>query len=564
MSDITELGKFQKVVDQAIDEIDREKVIERIWDLDHTVWKDDPEEISNRLGWLKIPNVMKDAVSEISRFVDEIRNEGFTNVLLLGMGGSSLAPEVFSKIFGANTDYPNLSVLDSTDPGAVSSFAEQLDPAKTLYITSTKSGSTVETISFMKFFYNQTQQSVGKENAGRHFIAITDPGSGLESTAKELRFRKTFLNDPDIGGRYSALSYFGLVPAALVGVDIMKLLNRAEDMTALCRKNQVAENPGAWLGAAIGLLAKSGKDKLTFVASPQISPFGAWIEQLIAESTGKEGKGILPVDGEELLGAEFYDDDRLFIYLRLKDDDTFDQGIAGLSAAGHPVVQLDLEDLYDIGSEFFRWEMATAVSGSILEINPFDQPNVESAKTKAKQMVNSYKKEGKLPEVEVAFEENGIKVYSQNPARNISDLLDGFLSQVHFNNDKRSYVALQAYLHPTQETDSALQKIRAKIQKKYKLAVTVGFGPRFLHSTGQLHKGDAGNGLFIQLTADSANDLAIPDAPGSDNSSISFGILKMAQALGDRQALLDAGRKVIRFHLREEVSSSLEEIMKSL
>jgi len=564
MSDKTKLSKFQEQVDKAVDQINREKIVDRIWNIDHTVWKDNPEEISNRLGWLGSPNVMKEAASEITQFVDRIRNEGFTNVLLLGMGGSSLAPEVFSKIFGTNSDYPNLSVLDSTDPGAVSAFAERLDPAKTLYITSTKSGSTVETISFMKYFYNQTQKAVGKENAGNHFIAITDPGSGLESMAKELRFRKTFLNDPDIGGRYSALSYFGSVPAALVGMDIIKLLNRAGDMAVNCREDKVANNPGAWLGAVMGALAKSGKDKLTLVTSQQLSPFGAWVEQLIAESTGKEGKGILPVDGEQLLAPEFYGDDRLFVYLRLKNDDSFDKGIAELSAAGHPVVQLELDDLYDIGGQFFRWEMATVVAGSILGINPFNQPNVESAKVKAKEMVNSYKKEGKLPEIDATFQEDGIKVYSQSNAGKISDLLDEFLSQVNFKNDKRSYVALQAYLQPTSGTDGVLHQIRTSIQKKYKLATTVGFGPRFLHSTGQLHKGDAGNGLFIQFTADSPNDLAIPDAPGSDNSSISFGVLKMAQALGDRQALLDAGRRVIRFHLGENVIEGLEKVTQKI
>ncbi len=564
MTDKIKPGEFQKAFDQKVSELTEKKVVDRIWNKDHTVWKDDPTEITNRLGWLHSPEVMVNAIPEITDFVDEVRDEGFTRALLLGMGGSSLAPEVFHKTFGVKNGYLDLAVLDSTDPDAVSAFAEKLDPAKTLYIVSTKSGGTVETISFMKYFYNIVQKAVGRENAGKHFIAITDPGSGLESTAKELQFRKIFLNDPDIGGRYSALSFFGLVPAALVGLDLRRLLERGAEMAQQCRESQADNNPGAGLGAIMGVLAQAGRDKLTLFTSPQLSPFGAWVEQLIAESTGKEGKGILPVDGEAVQSPEYYGNDRLFVYLRLEDDNTFDSKVQAFENAKHPVVKITLTDLYDIGSEFFRWEMATAVAGLILEINPFDQPNVESAKVLARQMVNSYKKEGKLPETEPAIWDDGIEVHGEVNAGKPDEALNQFLKQGNFNNRNRSYVAIQAYLQPTETMDGMLQKIRTEIQKKYTAATTVGFGPRFLHSTGQLHKGDGGDGLFIQLTADSEKDVPIPDTPGNDQSSISFGVLKMAQAMGDQQALLDAGRKVIRFHFGKQPQSKLNRITEAL
>lgn len=558
------LGEFHSTVDQKLSELTEQDIIPRIWNKDHTVWKEDPTEITNRLGWLHTPEVMADAVSDISAFVEELRKEGFTAALLLGMGGSSLAPEVFRNIFGVKDGYLDLAVLDSTDPGAVSAYAESLDPNKTLYIVSTKSGGTVETMSFMKYFYNQVQKAVGKNRVGQHFIAITDPGSGLESTARELQFRKIFLNDPDIGGRYSALSYFGLVPAALVGSDITRLLESGRDMAQQCREPRADDNPGAYLGAIMGELAQAGRDKLTLISSQQLSPFGAWVEQLIAESTGKEGKGILPVDGEEVLSPEYYGNDRLFVYLKLGNEPAFESKVRALEDAGHSVIRITLTDLYDLGAEFFRWEMATAVAGAISQINPFDQPNVESAKVLARQMVDSYKKEGKLPEREPASKDDGIEVYGKVQADTVGEALDQFLESANFDDRRRSYVAIQAYLQPTEEIATSLQQIRAAIQKKYKLATTVGFGPRFLHSTGQLHKGDAGHGLFIQLTADSEKDAPIPDAAGSDQSSITFGILKMAQALGDQQALLEAGRKVIRFHLGAKVRQGLGKVLGSV
>lgn len=564
------LGKFQADVDHALQQIKENNILSRIWAHDHTVWKDDPTEISNRLGWLHCPEKMTDAVDQITAFVDEVRQAGYTHALLLGMGGSSLAPEVLRCTFGVKDGYLDLAVLDSTDPGAVLEKMEQLDVSKTLYIVSTKSGGTVETASFMKFFYNEALKSVGADKAGEHFIAITDPGSALEATAKELKFKKVFLNDPNIGGRYSALSYFGLVPAALIGMDLVLMLERA----AVTAQNAASsncpvsgDNTAARLGAVMGELALAGRDKITLIVAPPLSYFGAWVEQLIAESTGKEGKGIVPVSGETVSLPDKYGHDRLFVYLRLNGDDTHDASVQALRDDGRPVVQLNLRDQYDLCGEFFRWEMATVIAGMCLGINPFDQPNVESAKVLTRKMVAAYQKEGKLPRLTPAFQSEGIAVYSDFTADSISEVSQKFLSRAELGQDEaagRSYAAIQAYIKPSPETDVLLQKLQTKIQQQYRLAVTVGYGPRFLHSTGQLHKGDRGNGLFIQLTADLQKDLPIPDQAGGSTSSISFGVLKNAQALGDRQALLDAKRQVIRFHLGSDIAGALKTLTQAL
>lgn len=565
-NDSFSLGKYQSNIDTALTDLRENDILARIWKHDHTVWKTDPTEITNRLGWLHSPEVMMQAIPEINAFVDEVRAEGFTHALLLGMGGSSLAPEVFRFTFGVQAGYLDLAVLDSTDPGAVLAHANRLDPAKTLFIVSTKSGGTVETFSFFKYFYNWTSEKIGKTKAGRHFVAITDPGSGLTDTAKKYNFRKTFINDPNIGGRYSALSYFGLVPAALIGMNLNLLLERAAAMAQLSKSiasSQTEDNSTAKLGATFGELAIQGRDKVTLIASPPIKYFGAWAEQLIAESTGKEGKGILPVDGEDVGAPSVYAKDRLFIYLRLAGDSTFDKKVEMLLQAGQPVVQLNLTDLYDLGGEFFRWEMATSIASRRLEINPFDQPNVESAKILARQMVEAYQKEGKLPELVPSLEADGVSVYADVSAQNLAEALNKFLGQAREgdqNHKGRSYVALQAYLTPTPENDAALQQLRTKLQTRLRLATTVGYGPRFLHSTGQLHKGDAGHGLFIQFTSEAAQDLAIPDEAGLPKSSMTFGVLELAQALGDRQALLEAKRHVMRFHLGKETAEKIKRL----
>lgn len=564
------LGKFRSAVDRTSEQLRNEKIMHRIWAHDYTVWKDDPTEISNRLGWLYSPDMMMDAVPGITAFVDEVRKAGYTHALLLGMGGSSLAPEMFRLTFGVREGYLDLAVLDSTDPGAVWAYAENLDSKKILFIVSSKSGGTVETASFMKYFYNQVSDVLGTEKTGEHFVAITDPGSGLEETAKELKFRKIFLNDPNIGGRYSALSYFGLVPAALIGMDLPRLLERAAIMACNsegCNCPVKGNNAAARLGAMIGELAKKGHDKLTLITTPTTAHFGAWVEQLIAESTGKEGKGILPVSGEMLGSPEIYAGDRFFVCVEVENEKTDGIQLKVFEAEGHPAVHISLKDVYDLGGECFRWEMATAVAGHILEINPFDQPNVESAKVLARQMMAAYQKDGNLPETKPILEKSGIEVYGDISAHSPVEALETFLTWANKGKDEsagRSYVAIQAYVKPTHETDRALQALRTKIQFDRRLATTVGYGPRFLHSTGQLHKGDAGHGLFIQITADMLKDLPIPDKAGKDASSISFGVLKMAQALGDSRALKDAGRNVIRFHMGNDVVGGLRHLTEAI
>ena len=563
------LGTFDQRVKIALKELKENQIIEKIWNLDHTVWKPEPTEISNRLGWLVSPKGMMDSIAEIEAFVEEVREAGYTHAMLLGMGGSSLAPEVFRFTFGVKDGYLDIAVLDSTEPGAVLEFAEKLNPAKTLFIVSTKSGGTVETLSFFKYFYNWVSDSLGADQAGEHFVAITDLGSSLEKTAKELDFRKTFLNDPNIGGRFSVLSFFGLVPAALIGMDLKLFLERSSKMAANCSDSE--NNSGAWFGAIMGQLAQTGRDKLTLIASPQIAHFGLWAEQLVAESTGKEGKGILPVDGEEAGSPENYAQDRLFVYMKLAADSTCDSKVRDLKDAGLPVVQLNLSDLYDLGGEFFRWEFATSVASYFLKINPFDQPNVESAKTLTNRMVSEYHEKGKLPELKPTLTTDGIDIYTDIPVSDLEKALSIFFAFANTGsgeNTPRSYVAIQAYVLPTPETRQALKSMQSKIRDVFRLATTVGFGPRFLHSTGQLHKGDAGNGLFIQLTADSAKDANIPDNPGRgvqlNAPTMTFGVLKMAQALGHRQALLDAGRKVIRFHFRTNLIEGIKQIEQAI
>lgn len=551
--------QYRVLVDKALAEIKDQRVIERIWDHDHTLWKPEPTEITNRLGWLHIAEAMTGNLQRIQAFAAAVRADGYTHALLLGMGGSSLAPEVFRTTFGVKEGFLDLAVLDSTVPGAVATYAERLDPEQTLVIVSTKSGTTVETLSFFKFFYNWVSERVGAEKAGDHFVAITDPGSPLADLADHYHFRETFLNDLNIGGRYSALSYVGLVPAALIGMDIGMVLERATAMVRECKPSSTSgpgANPGAFLGAIVGELAKAGRDKLTFVISSHIASFGQWLEQLIAESTGKEGRGILPVVGEVLGAPEVYGADRLFVHLSLEGDATDDAAVAQLEGAGHPVVRLFLHDPYDLGAQCFLWELAVAVAGHRLGIDPFNQPNVEAAKARARQAVDEYKEKGTLPADTPTLTDGAITVYGAVETDSAGAALGAFLTQ----GEPGSYVALQAFLEPTPETDAALQALRTRVRDRFQLATTVGYGPRFLHSTGQLHKGDAGRGLFIQITGDDPKDIPIPDEAGSPDSSLTFGVLKTAQALGDRQALLDAGRQVIRFHLGKEAVKGLKKL----
>jgi transaldolase / glucose-6-phosphate isomerase len=526
MSDIqflAQLGAYQTAVDDALATLRRENILNRIRQLDHTVWHESPTEISNRLGWLTSPQAMQYETAALATFSEGITAAGFTHVLLLGMGGSSLAPELFSLIFGGQSKGLQLAIVDTTAPEMMTYLAETHDPATTLFIVATKSGGTAETLSAFTFFYNWVASAVGGQ-AGDHFVAITDPGSALVGLGEKYGFRRIFLNDPNIGGRYSVLSHFGLVPASLLGVDVPRLLQSAIEMS---HDDQLS----ATVGAIMGALAKEGRDKLTFVTPAHLASLGDWAEQLIAESTGKNGVGILPVVGEPLGAPEVYGNDRVFVAVSVagEKDETAAQ-LDALQATGHPVLRFVLPDLYAIGGQFFMWEMATAVASHLLGVQPFDQPNVESAKIAARAMVKAYHETGAIPAGE-----------SQEYSR---EALRAFAAEAKAGD----YLALQAYLPPTAANLEKFRALQAELRDETKLAVTFGFGPRFLHSTGQLHKGDGGNGHFVQFTYTPTADVPIPDQAGSGVSAMSFGVLLLTQALGDGQALRDAGRRVIRFH----------------
>jgi len=557
-------GAYEEAVAGALDEMARDEILDRIWKHDPTVWasQSPAEEITNRLGWLHIASAMKENVPRLQALADDVRGTGYTDALLLGMGGSSRAAEVFRQIFGVRDGYLDLSVLDSTDPDAVLAQLERLDLANALFIVASKSGTTTETLSFFKFFYRQAVELLGKEEAGAHFVAVTDPGSNLAELARQRGFRDVFLNDPNIGGRYSALSFFGLVPAALIGVDVERLLDSALTMTSACESCVVSgNNLGARLGVVLGELAKVGRDKATFLISSEMASFGAWVEQLIAESLGKSGTGILPVVDEPFGSPQVYGDDRIFVHLRMEGDDRHDVQLGRLVEAGHPLVRLNLRDLYDVGEQMFLWEMAIAVAGYRMDIHPFNQPNVEAAKVQARRMVEGYREEGELPAGES----------SPVTAEALHQFLGGTPCQGSPSpHSDRPYIALQAYVQPTARTSAALLALREQLRDRYGLATTVGYGPSFLHSIGQLYKGDAGEGMFIQFTADAERDADIPDQAAlltssdteteSPRSGITFGVLERAQALGDREAMEEAGRRVIRFHLGDDVIDGLDRL----
>ena len=518
------LGDYLAGVESALSGLKSRRVISRIWSGDHTVWKPDPTEISNRLGWLTVTDAMREQTPAMQALAQEVRDAGIRHVVLLGMGGSSLGPEVLRQTFGSAPGYPELIVLDSTVPGWVQSVTDAIDPAHTLFLVSSKSGSTTEPNMFYAYFRGLVEKAAGKDGAGQHFIAVTDAGTSLEKLAIDQGFRRVFANPPEIGGRYSVLSYFGLVPATLIGLDLSKLIDRADRMREETFSNvTVQENPGAWLGAVMGVLAQQGRDKLTLVTSPSIGSFGMWVEQLIAESTGKEGLGIIPVAGEPLTSPNHYGGDRLFVYLRLDGDnnDESDRAVQAIQESGQPLVRLNLMDKYDVGAEFFRWEMATAVAGSILGINPFDQPNVQAAKDMTDSVLGQFERSGELPPMEA------------------SSSLGDLLSQA----GPGDYLVIMAYIRQTPQVDQALDDLRRKVTARHGIATTMGYGPRFLHSTGQLHKGGPGSGLFLQLTGEHAHDLTIPGAP------YTFGVLADGQAVGDLRALLASLRRAVRVDL---------------
>ncbi|MDQ3021186.1 MAG: hypothetical protein M3R36_11550 [Bacteroidota bacterium] len=563
-----ELGKYKKKVAKTLKELDKENFIKRIWEKDSTVWKEGKEYdalIKNRLGWLSLPLTMKNNCEEINSFVEEIRGEGFSYAVVLGMGGSSMCPEVCRETFGVEEGYLKLFVLDSTDPVTIFNIENSIDLEKTLFIVSSKSGGTIEVDSFFRYFFDKVKKIKGID-AGKQFIAITDPQTQLELTAAENNFRKIFTNPQDIGGRYSALSYFGLVPAALIGIDIIKYLSNAEKMMYDCMTFKSEENPGVITGSAIGELAKKGKDKLTFILPFKINSFGYWVEQLIAESTGKEGKGIIPVEGEGIGKPSSYGNDRLFACFTLgKESKGEKKIIRGFVKKKFPVINIELKSVYDIAGQFYLWEFATAVMGAVLEINPFDEPNVKESKDNTGNVLCFYETNKKLPGQIPQAVKNDLIIYLDKKVfdkelmdkkklkkRDVDDYLKFFLKQIKTGD----YFAMMAYIQKNKIIENLLRKIRELIRSKKEIATTLGYGPRFLHSTGQLHKGGAANGLFLQIISDDKKDIEIPGKP------YSFGTLKLAQAIGDYESLIKHNRRVLKVNIGSDIERGLKELYK--
>jgi transaldolase/glucose-6-phosphate isomerase len=555
------LGLYEPAVDEAIKKAETEQWTRRIWRKDATLWKSEEKHqkiIRNALGWVNVPDQLNDAADELAAFSARVRNDGFKHVMLLGMGGSSLCPEVFRRTFGHKAGFPELHVLDSTDPATVAAFEAKVDLPHTLFIVASKSGTTIEPLMFYKYFINRLRLVKG-ERAGENFVAITDPGTLMEAMATGDKFRRIFLNPADIGGRYSALSYFGMVPAALQGFDFKPLLDRAERAMHACAPAvPAADNPAVRLGAIIGALANAGRNKLTLSTDPEIASLGLWIEQLVAESTGKEGKGVLPVAGEPLGAPEVYGDDRVFVHIAVGvTDPEVENKLRAIEAAGHPVVRRVLNDTLDLGEEFYVWEMATAVAGAIAGINPFDQPNVQESKDNTRRLLEDYKREGELVEQTLAVEGRGLKVFCDEET--IEQLGSSSIEQFIAAHLKRAgagdYVALLDYIQETGGHEALIQTIRTHLRDALHVATTTGYGPRFLHSTGQLHKGGDANGVFVQITAEVVNDLPLPA------EMFTFGVLFQAQALGDFQSLASRDRRAIRVHLGADIVAGLQTLL---
>ena len=531
------LGQFQGSVDAALTDLATRRLLERIWKKDYRVWKPVPVEIDNRLGWLTVAEQMQERVGVLKRFAQSVREAGFRYMVLLGMGGSSLGPEVLRQTFGVVRGFLKPFVLDSTVPGAIRDVHDAIEPARTLFLVSSKSGGTIEVMSLFAYFWDVVTRARGN-SGGNQFIAITDPETSLGTLAHDRGFRTTFINPPDIGGRYSVLSYFGLVPAALMGVDVEKLLERAIAMARLCGPTVAPQhNPGALLGTVMGILGRAGHDKVTLITSPTIQSFGLWAEQLLAESTGKEGKGLIPVAQEPMVPPSAYGQDRLFVALRLDGDanEKVDRHVAALKRAGHPIVQLRLQDRADLGAEFFRWELATAIAGYYLGIHPFDQPNVQESKDNTKRILEQFQREGHLP----AIKHNST--------------LEELCAQIK----PGDYVAVLSYLRPSAKIDTALKAFRKSLITRYRIATTAGYGPRYLHSTGQLHKGGPNRGVFLELTEPPSRDLKIPGA------AYTFGTLAQAQAVGDVQSLQSHECRVAQLSLGKQPDVHIKKLLAS-
>ena len=541
MTDRYYLGDYSQLASDTAARLDAENVPARLKAHDYTLWSDNPTEISDRLGWLTLPTDIAAKTGELRQFAHSIRDDGYRHVVLLGMGGSSLGPEVIRQTIGRGAGYPQLLTLDSTIPAWVAATAAAIDPARTIFVLSSKSGTTTEPLTFYAYFRSLVDSGVGRQSASGNFVAVTDPDTALTQLAHSDNFRRTFRNDPHIGGRYSVLSYFGLVPAALTGVDLERLLTPAAQMQRRCLSaGPTADNPGAWLGTVIGTLARHGRDKLTLIASDGIAAFGLWVEQMLAESTGKNGVGIIPVAAEPLENPDCYGNDRFFVQLRLAADDNTapDQAVSRLQSAGHPVARLELSDAYDLGAEFYRWEYATAITGHILGIHPFDQPDVQGAKDRTVSVLDWYRREGRLP---------------SPPAHDA-----GRLPQLLAESRPGDYLAIMAYLPDWDDISNALQALRRRVMRRHRIATTAGYGPRFLHSTGQLHKGGPDSGILLQLTQEHSDDIDIPGWP------FSFAALAEAQALGDLQALQALGRRTVSVRLQGSPAEAIHNLTNTL
>jgi transaldolase / glucose-6-phosphate isomerase len=556
------LGRYEADVQETIKRAESEQWTRKICRKDASLWKEEECQqvvIKNSLGWVTVPDQLHEAADELAAFSKRVREEGFKDVMLLGMGGSSLCPEVFRRTFGKIPGYPEMHVLDSTDPATVLAFESDVDLPRTLFVVASKSGTTIEPLMFYKYFINEMRKLKG-DRAGENFVAITDPGTLMEAMATGDKFRRIFLNPSDIGGRYSALSYFGMLPAALQGLDFKTLLDRAERAMHACAPAvPAADNPAVRLGAIIGSLAGAGRNKLTISTDPEISSLGLWIEQLVAESTGKEGKGILPIAGEPLGAPDVYGDDRLFIHVAVgMIDPEAENKLRAIEAAGHPVVRRVMNDTLDLGEEFYIWEMATAIAGAVMGINPFDQPNVQESKDNTKLLLEDFKRDGRLPEQTLAVEGRGLKVYCDDETiqklgknKTVETFIAAHLKRVN----PGDYIAMLDYIQETNQHETLIQAIRTHLRDALRVATTTGYGPRFLHSTGQLHKGGDDSGVFIQITADDLNDAVIVGEP------FTFGVLKQAQALGDFQSLASRDRRAIRIHLGENIAAGLKTIL---
>ena len=539
MLKISNLDCYQSLIDAEIESFQKEDFTRRIFNQDHTLWQSSPIEASNRLGWLNVIDSMSRNIATIENFVSEISDFGYRYVVLIGMGGSSLGPAVMNRVFGNINGRFKLLVLDSTVPEAIRRLVKQIDISKTLFLVSSKSGNTLETNNLYSYFRDAVETKLGPIKAGEHFVAITDSGTSLNRLADSSGFRNVFENPSDIGGRYSILSYFGLVPAALIGVDIEKLLNNAKSMRRMILDNTLTrENSPVFLGSVMGVLSLAGRDKLTISSTGEISAMGPWIEQLISESLGKNNKGLIPINIEKVMEPDCYDDDRFFVHFDIGDK-SIQEDISNLESieeSGHPVLRISLNDRYDLGGEFVRWQFMTAVAGSVIGVNPFNQPNVEASKKATKIALTNFTEKGALPKIATIT--------------NISQLLRPSVSG--------GYLSIMAYLDDTPALCDALSNLQDVLINKRKITSTVGFGPRFLHSTGQMHKGGPDKGVFLQLLGDNSLDIDIP------GQSYSFGQLAHAQAVGDFQTLITAGKKVFRINIQSDPVSYIYDIAASI